>query len=797
MLKNYSKVALRSIRRHKGYSLINITGLAIGMACCVLILLWVQDELSYDKFHKNVGNLYRIARETESGGRTFYQATVPPLLASALKNEIPEVMRSTRFDYGGKKLITYGDKSFQNDIVGMADPDFFEMFSFPFLKGNSNTAFIDTFSVVITEEMGRKYFDDEDPLGKVISIDRDSFKITGVLKNIPHNSHLWFDCLVPFSSRSERLKKIVDNWRVHVYYTYVQLHEGSRIAEVNQKMSSLMTREVSSSTDKQFNLSLQPLIRIHLYHDVKDFLKGHGNIKYVYLFSALALLILLVACVNFINLTTARSGERAREVGMRKVVGANKVSLIYQFLCESLVLALIALSFALVLVELSLPSFNAWSKKQLSLGFSINTQIILGLLGVLLVSGIVAGGYPALVLSSFRPAKVLKGHLKSGGTGSAFRKILVIVQFSLSICLIIGASIIHNQLRYVRKTDLGFDKEQLLYIYMEGDLKNNYEVIKNELIQAPAILGVTAGSPPTVDFDGVTSVNWEGKESDEKLEFSGLAVDYDYIDVLGMEIMQGRNFSKEFFSDKAGSFIINETAARLVGKESPVGKEFSFSSFGNQLEAIERQGKIIGVVKDFHSASLHNKIEPLVMYLDQMKLNAMCIRVSTNDIEGAVGLLKGIWNRYVPERPFVYQFVDEILDRYYRAEQRLSTIFNFFTMLAVFVSCLGLFSLASFMAERRTKEIGIRKVLGATASNIIFLLSTEFSKWVLVSNIIAWPIAYYAMNRWLQGFAYRTNIGLWTFFLAALVAFMIALFTVSYQAIKAAVTNPVDALRYE
>lgn len=793
MLKNYINIALRNINKHKCYSLINITGLAIGMACCILILLWVQDELDYDKFHENSNYLYRIAREVESGGQKYYQATAPAPLSLALKNEVPEIIRSSRFSDEGEKLIKYGDKSFQNDIVALADPDFFEMFTFPLIKGDPTAAFADRYSVIITEQMSQKYFGAEDPIGKVISIDRKDFTVTGIMRNVPHNSHMQFDFIVPFSSRSERIRKLLNSWRVHAYYTYVQLNKNAGIIDVNRKMSALISR----NTDKKIQLSLQPLTRIHLYHDVQDFLKGHGDIKYVYLFSALALLILVIACFNFMNLTTARSEDRAKEVGIRKVVGANKTNLIEQFLGESGVLAFIALIFAIVLIELSLPAFSAWSQKPLSFDFSDSMQILLSLAGVLLITGFIAGSYPALILSSFKPVEVLKGRLKSKRGGSTFRRILVSVQFALSVFLIISTSIIHNQLEYIRNRDLGFDKQQLVSLYMEGDFRSNYEAIKSELLQDPAILDVTAGTSPTRRFDGVTSVKWNGRESDKEIVFDSLPVDYGFIETLGMRMLQGRSFSRNFPSDAKEGFIINETASKMIGTESQVGKRFSFISYGNNLETIDHQGTIIGVAKDFHNLSLHNKIAPLVMYLDQTKLHEMCIRINPDKVADAIALLKRKWKEFVPQYPFEFHFIDETIDSFYRAEQRLGTIFNFFTILAIFVSCLGLFGLTSFMAKKRTKEIGIRKVLGASISGIVSLLLKEFMALVLFANIIALPIAYFTMNKWLQNFAYKTNIGILTLVLSAALVLIIALLTVSYQSIKAAVANPVESLRYE
>jgi len=797
MFKNYLKIALRNIKRQKGYSFINITGLAVGMACCILIMLWVQDELSFDRFHENVSSLYRVARETEQNNKVVYRATVPSLLGPALKNEIPEITRSTRLAFQEGRIIKYGDKRFTNDMVAYADPDFLEMFTFPLIKGNPQTALTEKFSVIITEKMSQKYYGADSPLGTNISIDRIDFAVTGIMKNLPLNSHIQFDFLLPFDARSDRIKKIVDSWRVSVYNTYVQLQDRPDFPAVNSKITDFLRNQDPYHQRKLGHLSLQPITRIHLFHDIEDYSKGHGDIKYVYLFSALALLILIIACINFMNLTSARSVDRAKEVGIRKVVGAQRNGLIKQFIGESVIFVFISFILGITFVGLSLPVFNTWLQKQLTLSVFDGGYVLPVLVSILIITGVIAGIYPALILSSYMPVKVLKGHFKKGKAGIQFRRILVIVQFVVSISLIISVLIIYNQLEYLRNKDLGFDKKDLIYSRMTGNIRKNYESIRNELLSEPSILSVSAGTSPTTMFNGISSVKWEGQETGIGVEIDGLPVYYGFFETLGMKIVQGRSFSREFPSDIQGGFIINEEVARLISTDSPVGKIFSFTSYDNQLKMVNHEGTIIGVIKDFHNMSLHDNARPVVMYLSDTELHELCVRINPEYPSEAIAFIKEVWNKYESRSPFEYHFLEDTVGGFYNNEQKLGTILNFFTILAIFISCLGLFGLAAFTAEQRTKEIGIRKVLGSSVSGIISLLSREYIILIIFSNIIAWPLAYIAMNTWLQNFAYRITIGLRLFILSGLLALIIAVLTIGYQAIKAAGANPVDSLKYE
>jgi putative ABC transport system permease protein len=785
MIKNYLKIALRNIRRHKGYSFINIAGLAIGMACCILILLWVQDELSYDRFHGNASDIYRVIQDINfTDHSTTWTITQGPL-GPSLEKDFPEIIRAARITWRGFRL-TYSEKSF-DERVGMADGSIFEMFTFPLIKGDPATALSEPRSIVLTEETAEKYFGTEDPLGKTIKADnRYDFLVTGVMKNIPRNSHLQFDFLIPFIFGRE-LKYTVDNWRNSQFRTYVQLQKGIPYQEVVQKISGYLYKK--PTLEKDARLNLQPLTRIHLYSNY-EFDQAHGDITFVTIFSVIASFILLIACINFMNLATARSGNRAKEIGMRKVVGAYKKNIIQQFFGESILLAFIALLFALILVWLLLPVFNNLSAKELSLDVSGNPWILLGLISIALFTGIISGTYPALFLSAFRPVKVLKGASQSSSKGSVFRKILVVFQFSLTILLIICTTVVYTQLNYMRNRKLGYDKEYMIYTGMRGNMRSKFEAVKNELLQNPNILAVTATSNvPTYGYSFSNSLwRWDGQNPDEETLMRAVFVDYDYFKTFRMEIVEGRSYSKEFSTDASDAIMVNEAAVKAMGMESPVGKRLSIG---------DNNFKIIGVVKNYHFRSVRQEIDPLILIYNPRPSGVLFARLKSENISQTIGDIENTWKKFAPGYPFRYRFLDEAIDNLYRAEQRVGTIFKYFSFLAVFISCLGLFGLASFMAERRTKEIGIRKVLGASVSGMVVLLSKEFTKWVLVSNLIAWPVAYYAMSRWLESYAYKTNIQLWTFIIASVLALIIAVFTVSYQAIKASLANPVESLRYE
>jgi len=706
----------------------------------------------------------------------------------ALEEEFPEVIDSARVsDFSA--LITRGEKKF-DEIGAYVDPSFLEIFSFPFIKGDPKTALSAPFSIVITQEMANKFFGDEDPLGKNLKLnDELDFTVTGVIKDVPQNSHLDFDFLAPFKIFEENDREPT-HWGRFQIYTYVMLLDNAPYKEFEKKIAGLLQEHKVRPGP---TLGLDPLTRIHLYAT-----DGGGDIRYVYVFSIIAVFILVIACINFMNLTTARSSTRAKEIGMRKVTGAQRADLIKQFMGESVLISLIALYFAVILVILLLPVLSNLADKQLTLNPQGNWSLILGFVGIVLFTGLLAGSYPALFLSSFRPADILTGSLiptKDGMKKTVFRKALVVIQFSVSVFLIISTLVIFKQLHFIRNVNLGYEKEHLISIPLRGNTVQQYEAFKSELLLDSRISNVSATSEvPILIYYLHIGYDWEGKDPKKESRMNEVLVDHDFIETLNMTIVQGRGFSKDHATDASEAYIVNEAAVKAMDINSPVGKRFSAPAHAGM-----REGTIIGVVKDFHFRPLHDEIEPLVMFIAPEKFSFFCIRIKSeiSDMPSTISFIEGVHKKFAPNFPFEYSFLDETFDKLYKSEQKTGSIFGYSTFLAIFISCLGLFGLAAQMAEMRIKEIGIRKVLGASVSGITLLLSKEFMKWVVVANVIAWPVAYYAMNRWIQNFAYRTSIGLWIFFLAAFLAFLIALITVGYQAVKTAMANPVDALRYE
>ncbi len=792
MFWNYLKIAWRNIKRYKGYSFINIFGLAIGLACCILILLWIQDELNFDRFHTNADNLYRIVTEFHKTEPVTHYWPVCAPLAPALKEEYPEIIKATRFTRLRRgQLIKFGEKIFLEPRICLTDPDFFTMFTFLFLEGDPQTALSNPNSIVLVESVSAKYFGNENPVGKVLNINNEfDFTVTGILKDIPENSTIQFDFLIPFI-RIEDFEKawaVLDNWTLSGFATYVQLEKKASAETLVNKIAYYLKNHVPESEDVIY---LQPFEDVHLYSSHIQFsVEGQGDIAYVFIFSLVAFFVLIIASINFMNLATARSATRAREVGLRKVVGATRAQLIRQFFCESVGMAFFSLILAVVLVELFLPAFANLSGKILVLDFSSHYHIVLAIVIITLITGFISGTYPALFLSSLRPVKVLKGALKTEGRGFLFRRILVVSQFSLSILLIICTIVVSQQIGYIQNKKLGLNREHVVYLPIREYLAEKYETFKTELDNTAGIMNVAASSSlPTSGVILTTDkVSWEGKNPEDNVVLEVTSTGYDFIETFDMEVVEGRSFSKEFLTDEEEAVVINETAKKIIGMEDPVGK---------QLILGDSATTIIGVVKDYHFKSLHSEIEPLILALVPSLYRYVFIKLEARDVPSTLASIKSNWNMFFPDTPFEYHFLDEAYDKLYRSEQRMGILFNYFTVLAILISCLGLFGLASFMAEKRTKEIGIRKVLGASLSGIIMLLNKQFTKWVLIANFISWPIAYYAMSKWLQGFAYRINLGIWTFALAALIALVIAVMTVSYQSVKAALNNPANSLRYE
>jgi len=774
MLKNYIKTALRNIRKYKVYSLINIFGLAVGMASCILIFLWIQDELSYDRFHDHSDRLFRVVSSLEGE----WTSTSPWAINDVLKRDFPEILRSTRFRTF-HFLTRHKENSYYEDL-GFVDPDFLDMFSFPLLQGDPDTALTSKESVVISEKVAQKYFRNQDPVGKILTVNNDTdLKVTGVLKNVPSNSTLQFDMLASVKLLGEgRLQ----TWALETQ-AFVMLEKNVSLKDLRSKISGTTMKYDKRVENKTVINDLQPVSRMHLFG-----LNEKGGILYIYIFSAIAVIILFIACINFINLTTAKSGNRAVEVGMRKVIGARRSHLIKQFFGEAVFISLIAFILAVLLVSMFLPTFNNLTQKQLVLDPNQNSSLILILLGIALFTGILSGSYPALLFSSFTPIQALRESGSLSFKSPVLRRVLVIFQFTVAVALIFSSIILQRQMNYIKNKDLGFNRSYVLRLPMNKDIQGHYDAFKQRLVSNSDILNVTSASNTPLSIGNINPVYWEGRTPEQYEVINFAAVDYDYFETFQMDITEGRAFSRDFAADEK-NYIINEAAVRFTELESPIGKLFSIW---------EREGRIIGVVKNFHSRSLHDEIRPVVFTLTHnWAHNYIFIRINPEKAQSAVRSVESSWKQFAAGHPYEYDFLDDVFNRQYQTDQRMSSIINDFTFLAIFISCLGLFGLASYMAERRTKEIGIRKVLGASVSSVIFMLSKDFTRWVLIANVIAWPITWYVMSQWMQNYAYRINIRWWMCLLAGGLALLIALLTVGYQSIRAATANPADSIRYE
>jgi putative ABC transport system permease protein len=780
MLKNSTKLILRNLLRNKITSFINITGLSVGMAGAILILLWVQHELSYEKFHKNADSLYLVAWERLANNRHYESSPAP--LADRLKQDFPEFDNVVRLSLRNQSVVKYQDKVFSEKLIAVADPSLFQMFSYPLVRGDVAKVLTEPHTVVVTERTAKKYFGDEYPLGKILNFDGRPFEVCGVVNDLPNNTEIKFDFItrfrdLPIFQGDPRLQ-----WNSFSFYTFVQLTESADILAINQKLSTAMERYRPWDPYKRY-FYLYPLTRLHLHT-----IGGGGLIKYVYLFSLAALFILFISCINFINLSTARSAGRAREVGIRKVMGSGRSQLIKQFFGESLIFVLLSFILALVLAEAVLPSFNILVQKALYLRFG-DLSFTLCLIATLLMTSLVAGSYPAVYLSSFQPVRIFRSPAGPRGKGR-FRQTLVVIQFAVSVLLIFCTFIVLKQIRFMKHADLGFDEENLLSISITENMIDHAAAIRNTLSTQSSIIEVGGAGP--INQGG--QLRWEGMDPELSYlenEVNFRMVDYDYFDSMRAKIVSGRNFSKQYGSDLRGSYIVNEEAVKLWHLESPVGKS---------LELCGRAGQIIGIVKNIHMGyrnSLRAEVYYLTKLADWDRYTSMNIRIKPGGIRETIGIAKGIWEEYNGNRPFEYSFFDQEIDRKYRQEEQVSRIFGYFSALSIFISCLGIFGLAMFLAEQKTKEIGIRKVLGASSAKIVVLLNTEFLRCVLLASIIAWPLGWYIMHSWLRAYPYRIDLD-WSFFvLSSLLAVVITLATVSVEAIKAALANPSDALRYE
>ena len=796
MVNNYLKIALRNLRKQKAYSFINILGLALGMVCFYIILLFILHELSYDQYHEKSDRIYRVAINGNFGEKNISVALTMNPLGPTLAREFPEVKDFVRFRNLGETLLEYREKEKQFFERGFfyTDSSVFDVFSFSLVKGDPETALRDPYTVVIDQEVADKFFGVEDPLGKLLNYNGlFDLRVTGVMENVPGNSHFHPRILASYTTLYERIPQQMSIWLSLNYYTYLLLEDHVDPDAVELKFPAFFERHMGAIL-KQFGLSihayLQPLKDIHLRSNLTAELEENLDITYISIFAAIALIVLLIASINFMNLSTARSANRAQEVGLRKVLGATRKDMIKQFLGESVLMSIFAFILAMVFTVVLLPFFSSISGRELPVHLLKNLKVILTFLLVAILVGFASGCYPAFFLSSFQPIKIIRGNLKSGPKSSIMRSILVTWQFSISIILIIGALTIFRQISFLKNTPLGFEKEHVISVPLRNQ---RVEVLRNRLKSIPGVVQISAVNQVpgfNLSTDGFIP---EGTNEAQPWAVIYLATDHEFLETMDIVIVQGRSFSREFPTDGEQAILINEAAVRELEWEKPLGKTIALYGGDDRTRTMT----VIGILKDYHYASLREPIEPLFIFIDPNQYSQLLIRIAPNSISSSIEALRNKWSEFGSSQPFVYSFLDEKLELLYHSEHRLNRIFQSFTLLAIFIACLGLFGLASFTSEQRTKEIGIRKVLGASVAGIILSLTKDFTRWVLLANMIAWPIAYVVMNRWLQNFAYHVDVNIWLFIGSGIGAFIIAFLTVSVQSIKAAMADPVQSLKYE
>jgi putative ABC transport system permease protein len=806
MLVNNIKIALRNLLHHKKYSFLNIFGLAIGMACVILILLFVKEELSYDRFHTNGDRIYRALFKftLPNKGESDVNAIGPYRLADELRPDFPDLASIIRFAPSEEQLVTHNDETFYEGKFAFVDDGIFRTFSFELLSGDPETALKDPFSVVISPEIAQKYFGDEEAVGQTLHFEENDFMITGILAPNPGNTQFDFNILASMNCSEQIFNRIVlENWGEGFVETYILLPEGSTHTDYKERLANFVAVKLASWEKASPEIILQPLSEIYLQsQNILSFYQG-GNITYVYAFSFIALIILIIACINFMNLATARSVKRSKEVGLRKVVGAQRGQVIWQFLGESVVLSVLSLILAIFLAFLCLPAFNVLAGKALTYKALINIDLLIWFFLSSFFVGLAAGSYPAFFLSAFKPISIISGVDSRGFKGKFLRKTLVTFQFAISIFLIIVTITVFKQLDYSRNYKLGYNKENVVLIpSVPIDLRMRYEQFRSELLENPFIINSAASSRvPPGRLQSSIGVLPEDYAGDQQIAMQTVWTDYDFIETMQLELAAGRSFSREYGTDTGDAFIINEAAADKIGwsNEEAAGKGFGSMELtdweSGQWE--DRDGFVIGVLKDFHFESMHHKIVPTVYFISPQMAWQYVIKISPRNIPETMKFIEEKWQHFNPDQPFVYSFLEDEFNDLYRAEQRQGKIFTSFAALAIFVACLGLVGLASFTAEQRTKEIGIRKILGATAKNVLLLITKEFTALVLVAFAFAAPAAWYSMNKWLQNFAYHISLGAEIFILAGAFCMIIAWLTVGFQAVKVALKNPIDALRYE
>jgi len=798
MLKNYVIIAFRNIKRQLGYSLVNIFGLAVGLACCILIGLYIKHELSFDNFHTEVENVYRVDltfRSAQGEKKTFM---TPTALLPTLKREFDEVKHGARvFDVGGFSpvIIQHGNVKYQEPEFFYVDSAFFDVFSFELLSGNPDKCLAQPRSVVLTEYSANKYFGNDDPMNQVIKVDGNDYTVTGVVENTPDNSHFQFDFLASFSTLRAAKQEI---WSSANYATYIRLSSNKNVNSIKQTLNEKVKEAMGEGQSMSLIFGFMPITDIHLRSDISNEMQPQNSITYIYIISVIGVLILLIACINYMNLATARSVERAREVGMRKVLGAVRKQVFVQFLGESAIVTALSIIVALIFVNIAMPSFNSLTGKEIITQDLLSTSVLSGLLITFLFVSFVAGAYPALSLSSFSPGSMLKGNFTRSKTGNWMRQILVVFQFSISIFLIIGTLVVWKQLDFVKNKKLGYDKENVIILPTDRNVNENFETIVTELTKRSDVAGVSIASESPVNIGGGYTLSVPGI-IDNPISVNAVAVDKRFVGNMGMTLLQGRHFndtdlqlvSKENREEREYAFIVNEevlTTLLIDGREKILGQSVNLNG---------RQGEIVGVIENFHSTSLHRKINPLVLMLEPSQYNMLFVRLNTDNLQKTLLAVEDEWKRIVPDRPFVFEFMDEEYDAMYRSEERLSNVFTVFAVLAIVIACLGLFGLVAFAVEKRNKEIGVRKVLGASVPSLFFLISKDFSKLVVIAFVISAPIAYWLMQEWLADFEYRTTVGTWPVVISIVCTLFIALLTISYQSIKAALLNPAETLRAE
>ncbi len=787
MIRNFFLITFRNFRRYKYFTAINLAGLALGLSCSIFIILWITDELKFDAFHENGARLYRIMkRDFFAEGRVEVYPQGPGILVDALKAEIPEIEMGSQMSWDARELITVGTQS-QKESGRYVQPDFLKMFSYPLAKGTLATALEKPTSIVISEKLAAKYFPNEEPIGKLVRVNNKAeYQVTAVTKDTPRNSSVRFDFLLHwdvFLAQNEWAK----DWENNAPRAFVMLRDPSQQKAVDEKIKDFVHERVSDPKEDISELFLQPYTEWYLYSRFTNGQQDGGRIEYVRSFSLVAVVVLLIACINFMNLATAQSLRRAKEIGIRKATGAARRFLVIQFLGEAVVFSFIGLGLALLIVEAGLPSFRLFTDKQVIIPYS-DPSFVGMLVGITLLTGLLSGIYPAFFLSSFDIVKVLKGTLKFG-TGQVFlRKGMVVFQFSLTIVLIFCTLVVYRQLQYIKDKNLGFDKENLVVVDFESEHKAKVDLIVSESAKLPGVKSVTVTTtPPLATGNSTTGVQWPGKVPDLQMAFTQMSVGYDYLTTMGIQLKEGRDFSREFPSDSA-AYVLNEEAVRKMNLKDPVGQVITFWS---------TPGPIIGVVKDYHISSFHDAIEPIILHLHPQWSNLMIVRTEAGQTTTALEGLKKVTTQVSPAFPFDYRFVDDTFEEQYKGETTIGILANYFSSMAIFISCLGLLGLIMFTAEQRTKEIGVRKVMGASVSAIFAMLSRDFLLLVCLAFAISTPIAWMVMNNWLGGFAYRTDVGVTVFVVSAIASLGIAFISISYQALKAALENPVKSLRNE